>query len=133
MRLLIHVGVGVLVATVGYVLMGWAMYDFGHPTYEVEDGSITRVIDEQELEGVRYWTEVQTWRFTGYEAGPISSLISAQNWEIYLHIEPVFRPLAGIIRRYKGHPSRAESEADRADDPNIWFCSRAYRWVALEP
>lgn len=135
MRLMVQVGVGMMVATVGYALMGWAMYDVDHPSYEVEEGSVTRLIDEREWEGVRYWTETQTWRFTGYEPGPIGDLMSGSEvgWMVYFRMEPAFRPLAGIIRRCKGHPSRAESGVDRADDPTVWFCSRARRWKALEP
>ena len=121
-----------MVAVVGYVLIGLTVYDFDAPVYE-PDGS-ERIIDERELKGVRYWTRVGAWRFTGYEPGEIIAWFPDRHaaWA-YTHVEPVFRPFAAVARRCKGHAYRGESHKDETDDPGVHFCSRARRWKVLDP
>lgn len=123
-----------LAAMVGYGFIGWTMYDFDSPDYEEEERGV-RIIDEMEFEGIRYWTQITTWRFTGYEPGTISNCFGGNQtaYRVYHRIEPVFRPIAWIARRCKGHAFRAESQQDQADDPKVRFCSRSYRWEVLEP
>lgn len=123
-----------LLATVGYVSIGCLIYDFSHPEYDAEAAG-TRTVYGCEFEGIRYSTLVQTWRFTTYEPGFVSRCFFGDHaaYRVYTRVEPWFRPVAAIARRCQGHAYRAESHVDQADDPNVVFCGRAYRWKVLEP
>lgn len=131
MRWLTYGGAGVVVATVGYVLIGWVMYDFDAPCYEAEPGD--RIINEIEFEGTRMWTRVGTWRFTGYELrtltySPMDQMTSWVNSQFGL----CFSPLVSVVRQCQGLAYRAEAHDDESD-PGLRGCSRSHRWVILEP
>ncbi len=133
MRWLARAYVGMVMVTVGYVLLGLMVYDFNSPTYHSEGPE--RLINEHEYEGHRYWTRVEIWRFTSYDPGCILGWIPG-GWDhsrIYNRIEPVFRPLTWTARRRKAHPYRAEWHVDQSDNPSFLGCSRSDRWEVLGP
>ena len=132
MRLLAYVGIGVFVVTMGYGLIGWAVYDFEAPCYVAEPGD--RVIDEFEFEGTRTWTRVVTWRFTGYELRPVtnSSMDGLTSW-VNTRFGWCFSPYASIVRRCQGLAYRGEEHNDESSDSEFPRCSRSRRWEALEP
>jgi hypothetical protein len=132
MRWLANFGVGVFVAIVSYVLIGWKLYDFDLPNYVAEPGH--RIINEKEFEGTHTWTRVVTLQFSGYEMRPytFSPMDGVTSW-VNQRFGWCFSPLVSVVRRCQGLAFRGEEHRDEQRDPPIYECGPPIRWVVLDP
>jgi hypothetical protein len=109
-----------------YVVIACFVYDCDQPRFEEVSASF---IDIEVRDGREFSTRVSRQRFVGYRLGRLGWVVGRR---LATQIEPCFRPMAHLLRKWNGHPGVVLFHRPVCNDPGVIVCSAGeFEWTAV--